>query len=1638
MSSRRSLLLFGLLLSFSGLGSAGATLVRDEVVHRFPDPVNIKNGNLYLVYEDLYLPASTMPLVLQRTYNSYNKQPSPFGYGWSFNFQYKIMESPRGFLLLIEGDGYTSAFVKDDQLFDRASQAGIITSRRIEEDKRLNQYQDDGYYRHLRLKLERDDTYFEEMSRKYLFIKLPLANGIYVSKARGLQKIKKSDKGYVLLTKQRQRLFFDAQGRLTKLSNSAGKSITFNYRDQRLISISDPYRRTITFTYNRDGYIARLIDPTKRSIRFEYDERGDLIEVHRGKRIERFEYGRAHELTKTVYPDGTATAIEYDVTRKAVTKLLGPGTLQTTIGYRITNWENKFYERVVTDPNGVKTTYLFEGEKATTFLPSGGKILSYTNSCCNSPYKIVDAANNTLLYEYDEYGNVLSFTTSMGAVTKYTYDDQQRLTSISNHHGTSHYRYDKAGNVVDTELPGKLHYRYGYDKRGDLVEQRDPENNLLKVEYDQWGNPAALVDEEGQRWLYRYDLMGRLLETRDPRGGRYRYEYDDLDRLVRVLGPGRDTVRFAYDLADNVTSLTDQAGHTVNYRYDQTRNLVTLRDPEGGEQVFDYDAGGRLTTFRNTQGQRTAFSYDAKGNLQKMVDPLGTEYSLDYDHIGRLVAMTSSVGYKERYRYDAVGRLIAVDKHDQPFLRLDYQLKPPSIRLNDSFDNYLVTTFDVLGRPLSVVDKFGNTLVNEFDGNGNLLGSTLNGQPGLRYAYDRRGKPRQVSLPKGDHGVTYKYDGNGNLASLTDLFGRTTSYEYGARDELVAVTHPSNRGLRFEHDSRGLITAVTLPDRGRAAYAYDKLGRLRSYQYRDDAPFTYKYDQAGHLVTLETDDRKLGYVYDDLGQVLQVLQDGKVLASYRYNADGTVAAAKNDETMYEFEYDGQRRLMAIRDLTTSTAITYQYDRRGHKTGFSLSGGDQREWKLDKELRISAIKRNGKDLILFDFDAKGRLAGERYPVLNAAKLYHHDDLGRLTRVEYQVKGRNVFAIDYQFDQRHNVIRKVEGGRTWTYAYDEHGRLTKADLNGKTKVEYRYDGLGNRVWQNLVGREGKSVYQGDRLVRSGEHLLEYDRHGNVIAITTDGATTRYRYDHNHQLVEVTRNGTLLYSLGYDPFGRRYRKTDSRNVTTHYLYDGLNAVTMLQGRSKLDLYHGFIEMNPVLFNDGSAWFLPVKDGLENVLGLINAKGEVVDLRLYLPFGTQLSSPRIFPFGFNSKLVDLESGLVPYLNRQYHPELGRFLSRDPLGVNGELNSYTYVDNNPQTFADPLGLKGFNYFLKGHSLDQQQAGLPLRYALPGTYLPHGPSFPGALSGVDNLAYDYLGNPVYHNPRATRTFTRHANDRIDLNIPAAILESAQARTIGLTVADAGESGFLEHRAAFTPTFFDPTPGKMVAALARAPFEAAKTTGQGLWRGDSYFLNLFVLRPGDPELVSPGLVAVPAPGRGAASASLGGFLRLGLRHSLSQNVIKRFLSTRSDYAGGQETVGKQSGWGLWHLASSTLRSSLTSATSFLGLFNLLPSPYSLTSLAAGPNVQLSLGGPPGTGSVLSALASPALFRAGGDRSGTFPFSAGGVNLPATVMQELQAQGLDARNPEQLPVLSVLPGLVDQGNQDTMQRPDNGCY
>jgi RHS repeat-associated protein len=172
--------------------------------------------------------------------------------------------------------------------------------------------------------------------------------------------------------------------------------------------------------------------------------------------------------------------------------------------------------------------------------------------------------------------------------------------------------------------------------------------------------------------------------------------------------------------------------------------------------------------------------------------------------------------------------------------------------------------------------------------------------------------------------------------------------------------------------------------------------------------------------------------------------------------------------------------------------------------------------------------------------------------------------------------------------------------------------------------------------------------------------------------------------------------------------YNGTDwTETSTTLFVYDGWNLIQELDGTQPtptvqksyawgLDLSQSLQGAGGVggllAMTDGTSTYLYCYDGNGNVGQLVNAAtGDIAAHYEYDPFGKTLVADGTLananPFRFSTKFRDAETGLIHYTFRDYDPELGRWLSRDPIGEEGGKNLYAFVDNAPNSYVDPFGL---------------------------------------------------------------------------------------------------------------------------------------------------------------------------------------------------------------------------------------------------------------------------------------------------------------------------------------------------------------
>jgi RHS repeat-associated protein len=117
---------------------------------------------------------------------------------------------------------------------------------------------------------------------------------------------------------------------------------------------------------------------------------------------------------------------------------------------------------------------------------------------------------------------------------------------------------------------------------------------------------------------------------------------------------------------------------------------------------------------------------------------------------------------------------------------------------------------------------------------------------------------------------------------------------------------------------------------------------------------------------------------------------------------------------------------------------------------------------------------------------------------------------------------------------------------------------------------------------------------------------------------------------------------------------------------------------------------------------------DALGSPVAVTNASGVVIERTVYEPYGQVLNRPLNNRPGYTGHVEDAVTGLNYMQQRYYDPQLGRFLSNDPVtasSVGGNFNRYWYGNNNPYKYRDPTGevgelaLRGLTAFIAADTM---------------------------------------------------------------------------------------------------------------------------------------------------------------------------------------------------------------------------------------------------------------------------------------------------------------------------------------------------
>ncbi|HEY2973223.1 MAG TPA: RHS repeat-associated core domain-containing protein, partial [Pyrinomonadaceae bacterium] len=301
---------------------------------------------------------------------------------------------------------------------------------------------------------------------------------------------------------------------------------------------------------------------------------------------------------------------------------------------------------------------------------------------------------------------------------------------------------------------------------------------------------------------------------------------------------------------------------------------------------------------------------------------------------------------------------------------------------------------------------------------------------------------------------------------------------------------------------------------------------------------------------------------------------------------------------------------------------------------------------------------------------------------------YDGLSRMTALTHMAAPTTLIDNQYSYNDANNITSWTNASGNHTYGYDLVDRLASATNSAQPNENYAYDGVGNRTASHLSASYSYQPF--NKLASTAAATYTYDNNGNVISRTDGSGTTTFGYNEENRLTQVTLPTDLTVNYKYDAFGRRIQRTATTGANERYVYDsadvlldlnadGSVATTYLSG-SGIDNH-----LRQSSATTGVSYYL--SDHLGSTAGMTDASGNLVETDSYDSFGNSAGSG-LTRYGYTGRERDPDTGMMYYRARWYDPQVGRFLSEDPIGFDGGMNWYSYVENDPIDYSDPSGLQ--------------------------------------------------------------------------------------------------------------------------------------------------------------------------------------------------------------------------------------------------------------------------------------------------------------------------------------------------------------
>ncbi|EPU6501784.1 RHS element core protein [Escherichia albertii] len=936
-------------------------------------------------------------------------------------------------------------------------------------------------------------------------------------------------------------------------------------------------------------------------------------------------------------------------------------------------------------------TWTPRGELAAVYDRSGTQMrhFTYDDKCRGRMVAHRYAGRPEMRYGYDDTGRVTEQFNPAGL--SYTYQYEKNCITITDSLNRREVLHTEGEGglkrVVKKELADGSITRSKFDYMGRLQAQTDAAGR--KTEYSPnvvTGLVTRITTPDGRKSEFYYNNQNQLTSASGSDGLEIRRKYDEYGRLTQETARNGDVSRYSYDnphselpsVTEDATgsrkqmmwsrygqllTFTDCSGYETHYEYDCFGQMTAVHHEEGASLYRNYDNRGQLISVKDTQGRETRYEYNAAGDLTVIVTPDGNRSETQYDAWGKAISTTQG-GLTRSMEYDAAGRVITLTNENRSHSDFSYDTLDRLVQQRGFDGRTQRYRYDLTGKLTQSEDE-GLITLWHYDESDRITHRTVNSEPAEQWQYNDHGWLKEISHISEGHRVAvhYGYDRKGRLTGERQTVHNPETGELLWQHETKHAYNEQGQANRFQADSlppvewltygSGYLAGMKLGDTPLVEYTRDKLHRETVRSFGNNAyELTSTYTPAGQLQSQHLN----SLVYD---------------RDYDWNDNGELVRISGPRQTREYGYSATGRLESVRTTAANLDIRIPY-------ATDPAGNRLPDPELHPDSTLTAWPDN-------------RITED------AHYLYRYDRYGRLTEKTDHIPA--------------GVIR-TDDERTHYYHYDSQHRLVFY-----TRIQHEEALVESRYFYDPLGRRtGKQVWRRERDLTG---WMSLSRKPEVTWYGWDGDRLTTIQTDTTRIQTVYQPGSFIPLIRIETENDVLDKTPRRSLAEKLQLegseDGHGVVFPAELVRRLDRLEGEIRADRVS-DESRTWLAQCGLAVEQLakqvepeytperrlhlyhcdhrglpLALISNEGATEWRGEYDEWGNQLNEENLQqlyqPYRLPGQQYDDESGLCYNRNRYYDPLQGRYITQDPIGLDGGLNTYSYP-LNPINEIDPLGLK--------------------------------------------------------------------------------------------------------------------------------------------------------------------------------------------------------------------------------------------------------------------------------------------------------------------------------------------------------------